>query len=167
MDFQDESRDIASEYRGGIGRYAALERSPPPQPPPPEDSFDFALGGSMSAPSMAQQPLPPIHPLPPRPFAEPTHPAMAEPAQDGRRGHAQSNSDATSYSNPNMQPPPAPSYGAIERPATPPGGGPDYLTSPEEVLFMQVFVEEVGLWMDSMDPYKHVRSRPPLLARES
>jgi hypothetical protein len=32
----------------------------------------------------------------------------------------------------------------------------DYLTSPEETLFMQVFVEEVGLWMDSMDPHKHV-----------
>ncbi len=31
----------------------------------------------------------------------------------------------------------------------------DYLKTPDEVLFMQVFVEEVGLWMDSMDPMKH------------
>lgn len=31
-----------------------------------------------------------------------------------------------------------------------------YLNNPEETLFMQVFVEEVGIWMDSLDPYKHV-----------
>ena len=32
----------------------------------------------------------------------------------------------------------------------------EFLTTQEETLFMQVFVEEVGLWMDSMDPMKHV-----------
>jgi hypothetical protein len=32
----------------------------------------------------------------------------------------------------------------------------EYLNTKEEVLYMQVFVEEVGLWMDSMDPQKHV-----------
>jgi len=32
----------------------------------------------------------------------------------------------------------------------------DYMDDPEEVLFMQVFVEEVGLWMDSFDAIKHV-----------
>ncbi|THX85494.1 hypothetical protein D6C97_04500 [Aureobasidium pullulans] len=31
----------------------------------------------------------------------------------------------------------------------------EFLTTQEETLFMQVFVEEVGLWMDSMDPMKH------------
>jgi len=31
----------------------------------------------------------------------------------------------------------------------------DYLDNQEETLFMQVFVEEVGLWMDSMDSQKH------------
>lgn len=30
-----------------------------------------------------------------------------------------------------------------------------YLNSPEEVYYMQVFVEEVGVWMDSMDKEKH------------
>jgi len=34
----------------------------------------------------------------------------------------------------------------------------NYLDDPDETLFMQVFVEEVGLWMDSMDPMKHVSS---------
>lgn len=38
--------------------------------------------------------------------------------------------------------------------------GPDYLVDQEEVLFMQVFVEEVGIWMDSMDSKKHVRASP-------
>ena len=33
----------------------------------------------------------------------------------------------------------------------------DFLDSQEKTLFMQVFVEEVGLWMDSLDPAKHVR----------
>lgn len=31
----------------------------------------------------------------------------------------------------------------------------EFLNTAEETLFMQVFVEEVGLWMDSMDPLKH------------
>ena len=32
----------------------------------------------------------------------------------------------------------------------------DVLNQADETLFMQVFVEEVGLWMDSMDSMKHV-----------
>ena len=32
----------------------------------------------------------------------------------------------------------------------------EILNSQEETLFMQVFVEEVGIWMDSMDSMKHV-----------
>jgi len=32
----------------------------------------------------------------------------------------------------------------------------DTLTDRNDVLYMQVFVEEVGAWMDSMDPLKHV-----------
>ena len=47
------------------------------------------------------------------------------------------------------------SYSNADQTITPPNETQDYLNSPEEVLFMQVFVEEVGLWMDSMDPMKH------------
>jgi hypothetical protein len=32
-----------------------------------------------------------------------------------------------------------------------------YLDNQEETLYMQVFVEEVGIWMDSLDPLKHVQ----------
>ena len=50
------------------------------------------------------------------------------------------------------------------RSLTPPGDVRQYLTSSEEVLFMQVFVEEVGLWMDSMDPLKHFSRILPFYA---
>jgi hypothetical protein len=42
-----------------------------------------------------------------------------------------------------------------EQMLTPTNESRDYLNNPEEVLFMQVFVEEVGIWMDSMDSMKH------------
>ncbi|KAI3320154.1 hypothetical protein HD806DRAFT_248666 [Xylariaceae sp. AK1471] len=41
---------------------------------------------------------------------------------------------------------------------TPPNGKSgerEYLSSPEELYFMQVFISEVGLWMDSLDKDKH------------
>ena len=57
----------------------------------------------------------------------------------------------SSYSNG-----PTPSPYTMEHSASP---GPlptrDYLKSQEEVLYMQVFVEEIGIWMDSMDAHKH------------
>lgn len=31
----------------------------------------------------------------------------------------------------------------------------EYLNSPDEIFYMQVFVEEVGVWMDSLDKDKH------------
>ena len=48
------------------------------------------------------------------------------------------------------------SYSHHEQEADPSDVKREYLDSQDEVLFMQVFVEEVGLWMDSMDPMKHV-----------
>ncbi|KAI0022503.1 hypothetical protein F4780DRAFT_176644 [Xylariomycetidae sp. FL0641] len=44
----------------------------------------------------------------------------------------------------------------IERPGERP-----FLDSPEEVLFMQVFVNEVGIWMDSLDREKHFSRQIP------
>ena len=35
-----------------------------------------------------------------------------------------------------------------------------YITRPKEILQMQAFVEEVGPWMDNLDPQHHVRWRP-------
>ena len=43
----------------------------------------------------------------------------------------------------------------------------EYLNSPEEVLYMQVFVEEVGVWMDSLDKEKHFSRLMPYRALKS
>ncbi|KAL1902326.1 hypothetical protein Sste5346_001302 [Sporothrix stenoceras] len=43
----------------------------------------------------------------------------------------------------------------------------EYLNSPDEVLFMQVFVEEVGVWMDSLDRDKHFSRIIPFVALKS
>lgn len=56
----------------------------------------------------------------------------------------------SSYSNP------TPSSYTMEQSGSPtPLPTRDYLKSQEEVLYMQVFVEEIGIWMDSMDAHKH------------
>ena len=43
----------------------------------------------------------------------------------------------------------------------------DYLNSSDEVLYMQVFVEEVGVWMDSLDKDKHFSRILPYMALKS
>jgi hypothetical protein len=71
-----------------------------------------------------------------------------QPAQPSRH-HSYAGSDGSllsgtlsaSYNNP--------------EPLTPPNEVRRFLNTTEEVLYMQVFVEEVGIWMDSMDPHKH------------
>ncbi|KAJ2904484.1 hypothetical protein MKZ38_008015 [Zalerion maritima] len=47
------------------------------------------------------------------------------------------------------------------------GPGSESLTKPEEVQYMQVFVEEVGPWMDSMDRYNHFSNIIPYRAARS
>jgi hypothetical protein len=46
-------------------------------------------------------------------------------------------------------------YASVDRVSGEADARREYLDSAEETLFMQVFVEEVGVWMDSMDPMKH------------
>lgn len=43
----------------------------------------------------------------------------------------------------------------------------DYLNSPEEIHYMQVFIEEVAIWMDSLDNQKHFARVIPYLALKS
>ena len=147
VNFQDESREIASEYKGGLGRYAALEQEELAEVKE-ESNFDFSAS-MVGAPTMAHQTLPPIQAYPE------TTQAMSDSTSETQHRHSLSTSD-TSYSNTTIPPAPQSSYSNPEQTLTPPNEARDYLDSPEEVLFMQVFVEEVGLWMDSMDPYKHV-----------
>jgi hypothetical protein len=73
-----------------------------------------------------------------------------EHSQGNSRHHSHSNSDS-SY----LPTAPPTACSTVEQTLTPNNEIRDYLSNPEEVLFMQVFVEEVGLWMDSMDSMKH------------
>jgi hypothetical protein len=43
----------------------------------------------------------------------------------------------------------------------------DCLTTDEEIYFMQTFVEEVAIWMDSLDKDKHFRKMTPYLSLKS
>jgi hypothetical protein len=43
----------------------------------------------------------------------------------------------------------------------------EYLNLPDQVLYMQIFVEEVGVWMDSLDKHKHFSTLIPYHALKS
>ena len=162
--FQDESREIASEYKGGLGRYAAL--GPEATAEAEDESQGRASGSLLGAPTMAHQPLPPIHSLPAESTTQysETSQGLPEPTRDSHHHHSVSSTNST-YSTQTLQAQSQSSYAAHAAPdqtLPPQNETRDYLNSSEETLFMQVFVEEVGLWMDSMDPLKHVwiRSDP-------
>ena len=148
VSFQDESREIASEYRGGLGRYAVLVQEPDLEKD--EGQFDFA-SSIVDTPTMSHSQLPSINSLPPGGVE--AYPGTSQRLPD----HTRSGSTTEStYSSSTIPAPPPSSYSNPDQTLTPPGEVRGALNSTEEVLFMQVFVEEVGLWMDSMDPYKHV-----------
>jgi hypothetical protein len=158
VQFQDESREIASEYKDGLSKYAPVES-------PPENLYDFANGMAPPASFMSHQGLPPMQRGSAGPYGDSPH------TLDGSRDsqHRRSLSDSgTSFTV--MGVPSNASYSNHEQPLSPSSEARDYLNQAEETLFMQVFVEEVGLWMDSIDPHKHVRpsSTPrPLLTGDS
>jgi hypothetical protein len=144
--FQDESREIASEYKGGLSRYAGFEQiiTPPQETILEFPSRSMSMGGNPSN----HNSLPPIAP---QTLYHDTLSVKHEHARQNTHHHSHTNSESsylptappTAYSNPDTHL------------LTPPHETRDYLNNPEEVLFMQVFVEEVGLWMDSMDSMKH------------
>ena len=110
--FQDESREIASEYQGGLEQYGPPKRSRTSEPPG---------------------------------------------YRNHRTHHHRPSYPDVAYLNLNNQhelhqPSPQDSMGM----QVPEPQGADYLTDQKKVLYMQVFVEEIGIWMDSMDSMKHV-----------
>ncbi|KAL2354442.1 hypothetical protein BJ546DRAFT_843855 [Cryomyces antarcticus] len=158
VNFLDESREIASEYKGGLGRYSVLE----PELVPQADqslAYDFS-GSAPPAPALAHQPLPPIQGILPESYPEDppsmkfeSQNVMFEPPREHHQ-HSRSGTEST-YSGSIVPQAPPTSYSNADQVMTPEEERREYLNSQEEVLFMQVFVEEVGLWMDSMDPHKH------------
>lgn len=167
VEFLDESREIASEYQGGLMKYKHLE----PPDLPVSMAFDFVTSAP-PAPSLSHQALPPIQGiLPDQTYTAPSQQQhdqnnLFDPnliKQDppnyqlqlpnsGSSGHTHYGSSGASVSGPasvtswNTAPSDL-SDGSTEKK--------EFLDNQEETLFMQVFVEEVGLWMDSMDAHKH------------
>lgn len=157
VNFCDESRDIASEYVGGPQRYPPPRRKRDAGPPLPP--YGYTPADSLRLHPHVHhtlQPTPPTSSLFP-PFSEPTHNEIPEPIFQTTPQHPSESpfpEHQTSRSSP--------------RNTLIPSNNPrPYLNTPEEVLLMQVFVEEVGLWMDSMDAMKHVclKHLPPRLGR--
>ncbi|TLS28609.1 hypothetical protein PpBr36_01416 [Pyricularia pennisetigena] len=233
--FEDESRAIASEYKGGLGRYAHIDTRT--ITPPRETDLEAVLQqyrsetGNASSLAMISETSTsmPTSTYSAKPVDNPVdrrytsfQMAQAQQAQkssdymgntggssqaameaggsagnfnlatlqdqysmqeneSGMRGHQHKNSDVSSVASQGVGPPsnssvretqdssqPKVSDGLV----TPPSEGVatgerDYLNSPEEIKYMQVFVEEVGVWMDSFDKEKHFSRVIPYLALKS
>ncbi|KAK3721073.1 hypothetical protein LTR37_003363 [Vermiconidia calcicola] len=160
VEFQDESRDIASEYQGGLQKYRTSAHEPDMGIlTDPNLTYEYGQGAP-PAPSMAHQALPPIHGNGPESYPDPSqHPDMSnmlDPQFKQDNNHFQP-PHSTSTTNSSIGPGSVGSYntgGALLQ-SSDSDERKEFLDNAEETLFMQVFVEEVGLWMDSMDPYKH------------
>ncbi|KAK4953730.1 hypothetical protein LTR10_008334 [Elasticomyces elasticus] len=164
VDFLDESREIASEYQGGTQAYKPLERDV--KVPAQQYDMGMAFDYPVTAPP-TQQLLPPVQHMLPQTYidqsqqsnmnsmynqhikAEPvifTMPTSSETVQhtqyvDSGPSSVTGQASVTSYHT--------------AQPEIPNPDKREYLNEQQETLYMQVFVEEVGLWMDSMDPLKH------------
>lgn len=166
IDFMDESREIASEYQGGIEKYGGRERESrtsiaQPMHHRPSDAnmggYDYTAQAP-PPPTMSYQALPSIQPMMPEPYPEESRQVMKYDAPSHDPYAAAPNSTHESpYSNShNMARGSISTYSQADQDLDMNDGKREFLTTQEETLFMQVFVEEVGLWMDSMDPMKHV-----------
>ncbi|KAK4121636.1 hypothetical protein N657DRAFT_623053 [Parathielavia appendiculata] len=192
----DESRVIASEYQGGLGRYPSVTVSPeahsevngsgdPPgglyHPshvghPPLLAAVAFADGRSLRTAS--------IRGLSVTAQAAPGSPlGVTESAGHSRSGPLNArNPDDLGAASPPAQnaASPAPNFHAsgshdtsqhfatTASLMTPPSEDStserDYLNTDEEIHFMQVFVNEVAIWMDALDKDKHFTNVVPYLA---
>ena len=157
--FQDESREIASEYRGGLGRYTALEPKSVTMVDAGDDIAPVdsnSSGGLINAPVMSHQHLS-VHSPPTEnstQYPESSH-NLPEAPRLSHHQHNHSTANST-YSNHTITSQTQSAYSNPEHSIIPANEARDFMNNAEEVLFLQVFVEEVGLWMDSMDPQKHV-----------
>lgn len=148
--FQDESREIASEYRGGLAQYPSAEARSPARR---EDQVPLTPIDQGPTSTIVHRPLLPFE-------SHAANQYIEDSLDDTYNAPSIANStistSSTTYPTYSLSTTPNTPYRSSE-PLSPPGlEGCTYLDNQEEVLFLQVFVEEVGLWMDSMDPMKHV-----------
>jgi hypothetical protein len=157
VQFMDESREIASEYRGGLAKYGAPEENDSPYNVENGILFDFA--GVVPQPHQGpHQPLPPIHGMLPDPYIDDQLPIgqnhdrqQREPTHRYDHPHPDSAYLSSNVQNTTVISPP---YSQPEHSVS--SDNRDYVRDPKELYYMQAFVEEVGLWMDCMDANKHV-----------
>ncbi|KAI9732347.1 MAG: hypothetical protein M1834_001554 [Cirrosporium novae-zelandiae] len=162
IEFRDESRDIASEYKGGLGRYANIAAIECQSMNMPQYGF---TNTNVAPPPIPQHSLPPIHPML-QDFSEQSQMALPQHLREIQHQQAPSNGDSA-YSSQMLDPSSRSSFSNPEQPLTPLSTRRDYLATQEETLFMQVFVEEVGVWMDSMDSDKHFSRLLPFHALDN
>jgi Fungal Zn(2)-Cys(6) binuclear cluster domain/Fungal specific transcription factor domain len=149
--FQDESREIADEYKGGRAKYAPLEKEDQ-YDVPQEITYDFSQ--SIGAPTISHQSLPPVDTVL-HTYHEPQQSIYGDNMNGSyHQHHNHTTSVSASHFSDTTQPPTqsyqsTPTIQAEEEQCRP------AFETPREVLFMQVFVEEVASWMDSMDAEKH------------
>ncbi|KAM7222726.1 hypothetical protein V8F06_001913 [Rhypophila decipiens] len=237
--FEDESRLIASEYRGGLGKYPRLESKAitPPCEPEPEPSTLRHSSVSSREPtagpregyygdtvSMAPTPGPTGYDESPQAqisglssrkdsdpaptIQTPTSQAGPSPVMGPASGNFSLNmlneqysredtsshnhlyrdrgSDASSVASSlvpqgagtgsqNLRPsglgPMGQPRETLDGLMTPPSeravGERDYLSDEEEIRFMQVFIDDVAIWMDTLDKEKHFSSVTPYMALKS
>ena len=155
--FQDESVDIASEYKGGRAKYSIVKREEFEMPA--EMNYDYP--SAMGAPTMSHQPLPQVGGGYPT-YAEPAAAIYGDSSNDSYQNPSHSTA-ASSYSEPQQQVRQSYDHSfPMQQPTE--EHAPPYMDTSDEVLYMQVFVEEVGLWMDSMDAEKHFSQLLPFQA---
>lgn len=148
LHFQDESRGIAAEYVGGFERYPPLNQMNAPL----DNQTSLAAEPALTLPATDKSPL-----HAPARLLSPFHEPIASGA--GSSLHIDSEYSA--------------SRSLQEQNSLVPKYPPDHfsnstITTPAQVLLIQVFVEEVAVWMDSMDASKHVslmQNSPPQLMK--
>ncbi|EED22971.1 C6 transcription factor (ArcA), putative [Talaromyces stipitatus ATCC 10500] len=143
LNFQDESREIASEYVGGFERYPPLDQLDTQMDSEPSTHFEFAN-------PVVNRPALHVSASLLSSFPDAPHPEI----QDSMLTEPQyTTNDALHEQN-----------AFLPKMSTNTPTDRSYITTPEGVLLMQVFVEEVALWMDSMDANKHFSEIVPLHA---
>lgn len=149
--FRDDSRFIASEYVGGFERY------PPPQPDSPVEERRqlhhdaFNLMGHDQLASLFQSVA---HSFDPSAF-DLSHAAAVDflGGQDGwnhHEPHLMPGDELLPHGTSNFA-----------RKLAMKQYNPSALSDPEHVHLLQVFVDEVGCWMDSLDSTRYVRANLP------
>lgn len=135
LNFQDESREIASEYVGGFERYPPVNQSSAQVNNEAPAHFEFTNPVINRPPLHVSASLLSSFPEAPHPDIQDS--LLTEPQYTANHALQEQNAFLSKM----------PIHNTNDR---------SCITTPEEVLLMQVFVEEVALWMDSMDATKHV-----------